>query len=188
MKMKILVIDDFAGNVASAKQYMPGHEVVVAESVRVAYRILKNGELFDAVLTDLFLPIGDFIGQMNSGYIKPGDRAKEIPAGLIFAIKAASKGIRAVICSDSDHHRDWICTLLDLVSANEQINPVFFEEEGISRKIVFVEARFACLRAYWDEAQEVLVPCNDFLKDGRWIKDWLKVMEQSTLFYKEGFC
>ncbi len=174
--MKILVIDDSRWNVESAKLTLKDYELVVVDTVKAAYDILEGDEIFDAVLTDLMMPVGSFKGAMNTQeYGSPED---PIPAGLVFAIQAANKGMRTVVCTDANHHTDWICSLLDLVGS------AWKPAEKAMMRIAYVEARCAPVEGYWDENSCKIVLDKEWWKrnDKQLVKDWLGVMENSGLF------
>lgn len=161
--MKILVIDDTPRNQESAHSTLVGHDVTVIGTVKEAYEALRKGG-FDAVLTDLFMPIGDFRGAVNRQRV--GTPQGELPVGLVFALKASNMGIRTVICTDADHHADWICSLLDLVGDQR---PSQYDDEPVTQAnpmVAYVEAR-SCPTSY---------------NDGPITKDWGKAMERSGLF------
>ncbi len=171
--MKILVIDDAKRNTASAVLTLQGQDVLTLNTVQEAYDVLSGkGETFDAVLTDLFMPIGSFCGQMNTQRYK--SPTSDLPAGLVFAVKAANKGIRSVICTDANHHSDWICTLLDLLVG----------DDGPNKRIAYVESRSASMKAVsWDDVKEQIVPDDTWReKNAPDIKDWLAAMKKSKLF------
>lgn len=205
--MKILIIDDSAWNVASAKQTLDGHDITVINTVKNAYTLIMgyseyNGgpdihmKDFDALLTDLYLPVGNYEGQMYTpakvrvneinapeGFVEQTEQVArgQIPAGLVFALAAMNAGVRTVICTDTDHHRDWICSLMDLITHTKR-------PEG-QRKIAFVEARMVHLKAIWDEGTQTIVPAeirgeeyDKRIWNGRFIKDWKRAMEKSYLF------
>lgn len=166
--MKILVIDDARRNTISAATLLPG-DVTIADTIQRAYDILKSGEQFDAVLTDLFLPLGNFRGAMNTrDYDRP---SSDLPAGLVFAIKAVKMGIRTVICTDADHHSDWICSLLDLLRGGE------------CKVIAYVEARIVPVEGFYDEERDEIVLCDWKDRKGKpLVKNWRAAMEHSGLF------
>ena len=172
--MNILVIDDQDRNVASAFRLQNhGHSVTCYSDIELAYNELRDHHaMYDAVLTDLHMPVGLYRGSMGRGYFAPEG---EIPAGLVFAIKAANCGIRTIICTDSDHHRDWMCALLDLLGRPETPDP--------HQRIVFVEARCCRLGAYYDEKAHALIECEPEQREGRpLVKDWHAAMKGSRLF------
>ena len=171
--MKILVIDDSRGNLESAKLTLANHELTLCQTVIEAYKQLKDNT-FDAVLTDLHMPLGEFNGLMTPGSHKSDGT---LPVGLVFAIKAANKGIPAVICTDSDHHQDWTCTLLDLLGyANWSIN-------DSEQKFGFVSAGCCTVDGYWDETIQAIVKCPwEERKDKPVMKNWLSAMGWSGLF------
>ncbi len=170
--MKILVIDDAQRNIASVSLTLSGHTVTTADTIQRAYDFLKSGAPFDAVLTDLFLPLGSFRGAMNiRDYDLPSG---DLPVGLVFAIKAANRGIRTVVCTDANHHTDWICAVLDLL----------YGDAGESKRIAYVESRGASLKGVWDEKkQQIVLDANG---RGPIIKDWGAAMKRSRLFPELG--
>jgi DNA-binding NarL/FixJ family response regulator len=114
MTTRILVIDDAPHNVASAHLTLKGLDYTVVDTVKEGFEALSKENAFDILLTDLWMPRGDFIGAIPPGSVDQADTV--IPAGLVFAIRAANIGMHAVIVTDSDHHRDRICSVLDLVN------------------------------------------------------------------------
>lgn len=178
--MRILVIDDQKRNLASAIETLPGHEVTTAGTIEEAYRILRETTSFDAVCTDLFLPLGNFKGAMGRYATEPKN---ELPAGLVFAIKASNRGIRTVLCTDADHHQDWICTLLDL------IKPDYIDGEVVEdnqKRIAFVEARSVVFNGYWSEKNGKLVRCGwEDRRNKPYVKHWRAAMVWSGLFDQE---
>lgn len=168
--MKILVIDDAAWNVASAYQTLQGHDLTVVDSIKAAFDILGGKEQFDAVLTDLMMPIGDFAGAINSQRCpKPSG---EIPAGLAFALKAANRGSLVVICTDTNHHNDWICSLLDLLYDHRHPDS--------AKRVAYVEARGVPLKGVWNGSE--IVMGSGLSDQPRTIKNWSEAMEFSGLF------
>ena len=164
--MKILVIDDSPWNVASAHLTLKDHDYQVVDNIKDAYDILKTGKKFDVVLTDLWLPRGGFTGAMD-GYRDTAETM--IPAGLVFAIRATNDDTRVVICTDSDHHKDRLCSLLDLLD-----DGTYREKKSIE----FVEARNSCVKGFWDgEKQKIVLGTYG----GPNIKDWLKAMQHAQI-------
>ncbi len=164
---KVLVIDDQPCNVASAHLTLKGFDYKVVDTIKAAYEILGTGEKFDVVLTDLWLPRGGFTGAMAGG-----DTAETpIPAGLVFALRAANDGMKVVICTDSDHHRDRLCSLLDLIKGGIL---------GKEKSVYYVEARECPVEGTWENGEIVL--CNDwYKKSGRHPKNWLEAMKVARL-------
>ena len=171
--MRILVIDDLEQNIMSAKQTLAGHEVTTIDNIKDAYEFLKGSfatQGFHALLTDLHMPLGPkFEGNMSYPW---KNRPETLPAGAIFALKAAGLGIRTVICTDASHHADWMCTLLDVVG--------FWHKE--KRLVSFVDADCAHLSAFWDPDKKEIIPDQEWYKKGTAVKDWNKAMEESGLF------
>ena len=166
--MKILVIDDQERNLQSARELLPEYgDVTTARTIPDAFALLYEQQ-FDVVLTDLFMPAAVSEGCIQPVFGKnvPDD---EVPAGLVFAIKAANAGARVVICTDSDHHKNYLCAVLDLLAVNEFIDPRK-EVRGSYDRIGRVEARNA------------FVGRTGYHGEGPLVKDWLEVMYYSRLF------
>jgi|GEM_PF-2246491 len=182
--MKILVIDDMTRNIAAAHETLKGHEVITIDSIKQAYELLKEfgAKQFDAVLTDLFLPLTDFRGCFSSQYSDVAEKNWKsrdlLPAGLVFALAAANVGVRTVICTDTDHHEDYICSMLDMLKPpyNQRRTGQIDEH-----KIAYVEARNAQMNAVWDDVNKELKPsdCPDY---DNLVKDWRAAMVESQLF------
>ncbi|MDP3899934.1 MAG: response regulator [bacterium] len=172
--MKILVIEDSPRNIASARLTLADHELTICDNIQAAYDVLSDKtQSFDVVLTDLFLPLGSFEGAMSRRYENSPDN--QLPAGLVFAIKAINREMPCVICTDANHHTDWICALLDLI--NNGLGPY---PEDRKRKIVYVEARYVYLDGSWDEDTQMLVQEKD--DPSVTIKDWGMAIKFSNFF------
>lgn len=184
--MKILVIDDLDRNIAAAYATLIGHEVTTVDNIKEAFSLLRNfgAKKFDAVLTDLFLPLGDFNGSFSVSYSEKSqenwkNRLAELPAGLVFALASANVGVKTVICTDADHHEDYICSLLDMIKIPYRQR--FLGEEVSDHHIAYVEARNATMEAHWDEESKELKP-SDRPDYTNLVKDWNKAMIESRLF------
>lgn len=164
--MKILVIDDQPCNIESARLTLQGHDFMTAASIEEAYEILRSGERFDVVLTDLWLPSGSFRGALARDYY-PAPTA-QIPAGLVFAISAANNGMKVVICTDSDHHQDILCSVMDLI--NRATPPK-------ERTIFFVEARTCPVEGCWENGKIVMSE-DWYKKDLPHPKNWGTIIER----------
>ncbi len=165
---KLLVIDDQPCNVASAHLTLKeGYDYKVVDNITAAYDLLKSGEKFDVVLTDLWLPRGDFTGAMRGG----DTAATPIAAGLIFAIRAMNEGMKVVICTDSDHHQDRLCSVMDL------INDGTHDKE---KAIYFVEARTCPVEGAWENG-EIVLSDDWYKKPGPHPKNWLQAMKVAGL-------
>lgn len=160
--MKILVIDDQPQNIASAHLTLVGHEVTAVDSIQGAYD-LRFAD-FDLILTDLWMPKGDFGGHTYCG--EAGSETM-VPAGLVLAILAAQCGKKVIICTDSDHHKDVVCTMLDRV------------HYGKEQMISFVEARCANVDGIWKDGNIVLQKRLWGSDNGPVIKDWQKVIDRA---------
>lgn len=161
--MKILVIEDAQRNVESAYKTLGEHDLTVLASVEEAAEIAWTGAIgkFDAVLTDLYLPtpekVPNYCPQYGVDDIGLGD---QIPAGLAFALIAVSHGIEHVgILTDSDHHRDRMCALLDGLIVDRKD-----KKRG---QVVRGEARYFNLNTARDENGKFVDPI---------VKDWGKFL------------
>jgi len=140
-KMRILVIDDEICNQESARETLAEHELTICGTVEETSKALgftkygpdKNLLPFDAVLTDLWMPMPKpnwdrkkflghiFYGDLHGDY---GDKYGEMderpaPVGLIFALRAVNMATPLIaILTDGDHHTDRMVTLLDIISGN----------------------------------------------------------------------
>lgn len=181
--MRILVIDDAEYNRASAVETLKGHDLTVVGTVEEAYRII-NKENFDAVFTDLWMPTPEgklytdvCMDYMNTVYntsraIDTGV-GKEVPAGLIFAIKARNKGVKYVaILTDGNHHNDRLCAIMDLINGGSS----GYHEGYIIGGVHKYEARYYCLSFLDIETGKKLDEDS-----GEWwcrpIKDWGKLLQ-----------
>lgn len=177
--MRILVIDDAEYNRASALLTLAGHDVLVVDNVSRAFKFLDGHRpRFDAVLTDLMMPIGNFRGAISKSATPP---QMEIPAGLVFALKASNLGIRSVICSDSNHRLDWICALLDLLMDKHGSQKARMSDPA--KRVAFVELGTVPMTAVWDDKQKAIVfDAGCWKQDVPRIKDWHEAMIESGLF------
>lgn len=196
-KMRILVIDDSPWNIESAKITLVEYDLTTANSIDEACQKL-NDEEFDAVLTDCFIEIGSFNGAFMGGGVNERRLPEDlIPAGLVFAIKAANKGIRAVLCSDANHHDNHIASLMDLLvghygkHAGEGGGRDFYTIEGRDSDVKIAYVQRAYMNGYWDrEAGKIVegkIPDEFYRPENRHKrppvpKDWKKAMAESDLF------
>jgi len=160
---RILVIDDQSCNVASAHQTLGGFEVTVVDTISAAYKLLESGAKFDLVLTDLWMPRGDFKGAMSIG----DEPSTPVPAGLVFALKAANDGMRVIICSDQDHHKDRLCSLLDLIKARPG--------DDMGKMVMFVQADTCPVQGLWKDGQ-IVMDEDWWQTPGPRIKDWSRAI------------
>jgi len=158
-KLSILVIDDQPRNIESAGTTLIVHEVTTVSTVSEGYEILRDKERhFDVLLTDLKMPVGDFAKWPYNG--KPVD---EIDAGAFFALQAINRGMLAVICSDTDHHKDIESRMLDILGG------CMVGEVPENQRVFFIEARYAALN---EDHSQIGAPIT---------KDWKKVLRVTGL-------
>ena len=184
--MKVLVIDDAQWNQDSAHQTLADHEVTVVSTVEDAFRIFHSGEKdFDAVLTDLWMPAPAKEWDAGCNRIFGGNpyhpeddehaQGDQIPAGLAFALAAAKGGAAHIaILTDSDHHRDRLVALLDMIGHCGRVS---------SREVRYFPMRNQCVRRSsgevlkCDEAWE-LVHADP--KEYGYVKNWGKLLQEIT--------
>ena len=105
---RILVIDDTAANLVSAKKSLAGHHLTVADGYSSAMALLAEQE-FDVVLTDLYMPM---ISQTLSE--KAFELGRLVPYGFILMCEAARRGAKFVaIVTDLGHHDDHFSAAFD---------------------------------------------------------------------------
>ncbi len=98
--LRILVIDDAAKHIASAKKGLAGHFLTTATGYQEAMELLGK-EKFDVVLTDLHLPMSS---QTMGDKFKLGEL---VPYGILLMIEAARQGAKQVaVVTDLSHHDD----------------------------------------------------------------------------------
>jgi len=185
--MRILVIDDNAANLASARQTLKDHEVVTAQTVEEAWEHLK--ETWDVVLSDLWMPLPparksesyprdppSFLGCLYSG--DPALPGRMQPVGTAIALVALARGAKAVgILTDSDHHNDPYVRLLDPLQGYE----------ATCKYIHKMEARDACREDIVLLGDEVVAitggespqyVCSKGKGNCRFVKDWNKLLDE----------
>ena len=98
--LRILVIDDTAKHIASAKKGLAGHRLTTTTGYQEAMELLSN-EKFDVVLTDLHLPMSS---KTMGDKFKLGEL---VPYGILLMIEAARQGTKKVaVVTDLSHHDD----------------------------------------------------------------------------------
>jgi CheY-like chemotaxis protein len=122
--MRILVVDDLSTNLNSARETLVGHDLVFCTTVQEAFVALGfdteggyncEASPFDAVLTDLWLPLR----VQDVGATRYVNRSEEgqgslKPVGLVIAARALNRGVPHIaILTDSDHHQDPLVALMD---------------------------------------------------------------------------
>ncbi|MEK7583751.1 MAG: response regulator [Patescibacteria group bacterium] len=102
--MRILVVEDQESHIQDARAILDqeGVEYDLVRTEGAAVRQLRDGDQFDGVITDLFLPHSDKAPWTDA----------DQPCGLAVALKAEQLGLPFVICTSGYHHGakyDWIC-------------------------------------------------------------------------------
>lgn len=181
--MRILIIDGQEYNLVSAKKTLgQHHELTLVSNIKHAFdKLILAKAPFDAICTDLILPLGDF--EVYAGTQCLQSFVPNLPAGLAFALRASSVGIRTVLVVDADINTDAFCHLLFWLTEPGRIK---------NQTVAYVEARETKLFNYrWDETSQRIINCNDkewskwFKKSNFIIKDWFKAMKSSFLFTKK---
>jgi len=99
--LRVLVIDDTAEHLASAKSGLAGYCLTTTDGYETAMDILGN-EKFDVVLTDLHLPMSS--KTLGSQAFKLGEL---VPYGILLMVEAARRGAKFVaVVTDLNHHAD----------------------------------------------------------------------------------
>lgn len=109
--MKILVIDDTQKNLDSAIQTLKGHDVTLCNSYDEAVELL-NKESFEAVLSDLMMPVRKNLSSDGSEFVE-----KETAVGWSLALLAAIKGAKYVaVLTNLNHHKNIESHIVDNVN------------------------------------------------------------------------
>jgi len=112
--MKILVIDDYAGNQSAAKAQLAAHDLTIVSTVDEARDLLCSKEStqhFDAVLCDMLMPGGC---ECYIGYETAKLSAQEMPVGFALTLMAVIHGAKYVaMVTDTGHHHHPISALID---------------------------------------------------------------------------
>lgn len=192
--MRILVIEDSPWNIESAKLTLKDHELTIATNILEGYECLdwwvdpqskkRMAPSFDAVLTDLFLPPGNF---QYSEYaaITRKIPPESMPAGLVFALRAMNLGIRTLIVTSVNHHDDWLCNVLDILGRRgwETTNEGRKPKDEVGQRLVSLVYE-TMLDSNWADGH--IVKCDWREKHSPSMKDWLESMKRSALFPELG--
>ena len=109
--LRILVIDDTAKHIVSAKSGLAGHKLTTVTGYEEAMKTLVN-EKFDVVLTDLHLPMSS--KTMGEAF-KLGEL---VPYGILLMVEAAHRGAKYVaVVTDLNHHADPFSAAFDYYSS-----------------------------------------------------------------------
>lgn len=198
--MRILVIDDAPWNQQSAHDLLgEKHELVVCGTVGEAFELLQNirnrkytkAAMFDAVLTDLWLPSPKEVGGAYTEGLYSHDTyvGELIPAGLTFALAAVTYDIPYVaICSDANHHEDRMCALLDLIKESTRADDERDRYVPVAQRVFYFEARYYDLAyterscRYYDTVKGavVTVPRDEIeprRRELRSVKNWAFILD-----------
>ena len=157
--------------------------MTVASTIGEASELVENGKArqFDVVLTDLFMPFTQEERRTVFHSFTGSSREipEQLPIGLVFALCATNAGVPVALCTDSDHHENHICTLLDMLSIRP-VNAQFFgQKEKVP--VTYVEARNVPMQARWDAESKTFTPTEEWVFDQPIIKDWQKVLKKAQI-------
>jgi len=109
--MKVLVIDDTPKHQHSAIETLTSHDVTVAKSYNEAIDLLIPKNNFEAVLTDLMMPMSERTICDEEYYC-----AEEIAYGFVLALRAAAADAKYIaVVTDKNHHMDALSAALDRI-------------------------------------------------------------------------
>ncbi len=141
--LSILVIDDTAKHIASAKSGLAGHKLTVATGYEEAMKTLGK-EKFDIVLTDLHLPMSS---KTMGDAFKLGEL---VPYGILLMVEAAHRGAKHVaVVTDLNHHADPFSAAFDYYSS--------FSVKIDGAKTVMMHAPMMGDAKDWARALEILM-------------------------------
>jgi CheY-like chemotaxis protein len=109
----ILVVDDNVANQRHARQQLTGTGAIIVSSYLEAIALLDKYS-FGQVLTDMMMPCeADTQGPKGMAFV-----GQESPMGAFVAIKAANRGIRVTVVSDTNHHNHPAARAAELVGGD----------------------------------------------------------------------
>ncbi len=109
----ILVVDDNVANQRYARQQLAGTGAIIVSSYLEAIALLDKYS-FGQVLTDMMMPCAaDTQGPKGMAFV-----GQEAPMGIFVAIKAANRGIKVTVVSDTNHHNHPAARAAELVSGD----------------------------------------------------------------------
>lgn len=113
--MGVLLVDDREENRAMAKELLAGYDLTLCSSYGQAMRELETGA-FDAVLSDLYMPVSKYHRAMS---FRPEHLGKQYPYGMMVVLEAARRGISAAVVTDANHHTDPFSAAFDGMGSHE---------------------------------------------------------------------
>lgn len=117
--MRILVVDDKDMHRQSARETLEGHELTVVSSFDEAIEQLKEKDKYDAVLTDLKLPMSSAWPLSRDAYRRDKNvlfRGELVDYGFVIALRAALRGVKYIaVVTDVNHHQDAMSAALDQI-------------------------------------------------------------------------
>ena len=107
--MKILVIEDKELHQASARETLAGHDLTIVSSYDAAVKLLGSKFDFEAVLSDLMMPMSRTT--LADGVFNPKE---QVPYGFILVLMAAAGGVKyGAVVTDTIHHQGPLSAALD---------------------------------------------------------------------------
>lgn len=106
---RVLVLDNDRKNLRTAEVVLKGHTIVKSTSLQDAATYFAT-EKFDAVLTDMQMPLDKHFGALSADAINP---ALEVPYGFAMIFEATKRGLPIAVVTDGNHHQDWVSAMFD---------------------------------------------------------------------------
>lgn len=141
-KYRVLVLDDKHENLDLAQVLLErncGHHCSVARYFGAAMMSIKSGE-FDAILTDMQMPVDRHYSSMSPDAINP---AQEVPYGFAMIFEATLCGLPVAVVTDGNHHQDWVSAMFDHIH----------EATVNGQKVLFINS----IGKRWDKALKALM-------------------------------
>jgi response regulator RpfG family c-di-GMP phosphodiesterase len=162
--VKILVVDDKAINLNSAKEQFQNKnvETTYCPLFSVAVDLLKRNQ-YDVVLTDLMLP-----GESNGISQTNPEIGVEVPYGLVLAIFAKKIGISHVaILTDISHHSGPIAWAMDILLGKSEFISCFSNKRWLeaAEKFVAITNSTNSIQKEASKKSLILAGSNDSYKE-----------------------
>ncbi len=110
---RVLILDNDPKNLEKAAAMLKGHSIVMTKSLESAVGYCAPDK-FDAVLTDMQMPLDRHFGALSPDAINP---ALEVPYGFAMVFEATRRGIPVAVVTDGNHHQDWVSAMFDRITS-----------------------------------------------------------------------
>lgn len=167
--MRILLVEDDPKNIESAKAQFQGHDLVIADSY-ASFEELESTSFYgdkkvDLVLTDLYIPIGEYTRYTSCGLTRLTNPTDLYPIGLMVVILAQKTETLCFLITNSNGHEDaWGFMLENVGFGSDNMSLASWDrEEGDKIRKLFIVTR----------------PC--LLDNGA--KDWFCMLQGITMDY-----